>query len=62
MKNTAKLSLERLLVSSRAAVSVLGAKAEPPIKVRQTNAPTGPFELKGTAGLYALLLPVRPAD
>jgi hypothetical protein len=63
MKSTAKLSLERFLANSGAAVSVLKAKAGSSIKLfRQTTAPAPRFELNGPAGLYALLLPVRSAD
>jgi hypothetical protein len=62
MKNTAKLSLEKLLASSGATVPVLESNTESPVKLlRQASAPGRPFESKGPAGLYALLLPVRPA-
>lgn len=58
MKNTGKLSLERLLAGSSAIAIVLAAKAElTRILSKQ------PGSLGGhSAGTYGLLLPARSAD
>ena len=63
MKNTAKLPFEGLIASAGATASALAVKALLAAKtLGRANASARMLEIRGHAGMYGLLLPMRSRD